>query len=74
MKVWLRWLILALFAIYFFGPLLSMLDFSTKKNGGGRTGAAWKALVTDEQVRHAIVQSLLLSVATVVLMLVLLVP
>ncbi|MCA1982941.1 ABC transporter permease [Nocardioides nematodiphilus] len=74
MKAWLRWLILALFAIYFFGPLLSMLDFSTKKNGGGRTGAAWKALVTDEQVRHAIVQSLLLCVATVVLMLVLLVP
>ena len=74
MKAWVRWLILALFAIYFFGPLVSMLDYSTKKNGGGRTGAAWKALVTDEQVRHAIVQSLLLCVATVVLMLVLLVP
>lgn len=74
MKPWLRWLILALFAVYFFGPLLSMLDFSTKKTGGGRTGAAWRALVTDHEVQHAIVQSLMLCVTTVVLMLVLLLP
>jgi len=74
MKPWLRWLILLVFAIYFFGPLLSMLDFSTKTTGGGRSGAAWKALVTNHQVLDAIGQSLLLCLTTVILMLVLLLP
>lgn len=74
MRGWLRWPILVLFALYFFGPLASMLDFSTKKTGGGRTWGAWKALVTDDQVQHAIGQSLLLCATTVVLMLVLLLP
>ena len=74
MKRWLRWLILLVFAVYFFGPLLSMLDFSTKTGTGGRSGAAWKALVTNHEVLGAIGQSLLLCVTTVVLMLVILLP
>lgn len=74
MSRWVRWTVLALFAVFFFGPLLSMLDFSTKTNSGGRTLAAWKALVTNDQVLHAILQSMLLSVTTVALMLVLLLP
>jgi putative spermidine/putrescine transport system permease protein len=74
MRAWVRWLILAVFAVYFFGPLASMLDFSTKTVQGGRTWAAWKALVTNDQVLHAIGQSLLLCLTTVALMLVLLVP
>ena len=74
MKTWVRWLILFCFAVYFFGPLLSMLDFSTKTNTGGRTLEAWRALVTNDQVFAAIGQSLLLCLTTVVLMLVLLLP
>jgi putative spermidine/putrescine transport system permease protein len=73
-KAWVRWLILTLFAIYFFGPLLSMLDFSTKTTTGGRSAAAWKALVTNHDVLAAIGQSLLLCATTVALMLVILLP
>lgn len=73
MKPWVRWLILFAFAIYFFGPLLSMLDFSTRYPSG-RSFEAWKALVTNDQVLSAIGQSLLLCVTTVALMLVLLLP
>lgn len=74
MRPWVRWPILALFALFFFGPLLSMLDFSTRTTAGGRSWAAWKALVTDEEVLHAIGQSLLLCATTVALMLLLLLP
>ena len=74
MRTWVRWLILAIFALYFFGPLLSMLDYSTRTNTGGRSGAAWKALITNPDVLTAIRQSLLLCLTTVVLMLVLLLP
>jgi putative spermidine/putrescine transport system permease protein len=74
MRAWVRWPILALFAVYFFGPLLSMLDFSTRTAEGGRSWAAWKALVTNEPVLRAIGQSLLLCATTVVLMLLLLLP
>jgi putative spermidine/putrescine transport system permease protein len=69
-----RWLLLLPFLIFFLGPLVSMLDFSTQERGGGRTWRAWAALVEDEQLREAILTSLLLAVFTVVLMVVLLVP
>ena len=66
----------ALFALYFALPLLSMLDFSTRAKGDatGRTSDAWVALVENDDLREAIVSSLLLAVFTVVLMVVLLVP
>lgn len=52
-----------------------MADFSTRNLiAGGRTAAAWRNLVADEQLYHAIVISLLLAVFTVIAMLVLLVP
>jgi putative spermidine/putrescine transport system permease protein len=70
----LRAVLALLFTVFFFGPLLAMLDFSTRQRDGGRTGRAWAALVEDETVRESIVTSLLLAVLTVVLMLVLLVP
>ncbi len=70
-----RAVLLALFGLYFAVPLLSMLDFSTRKVGqGGRTGAAWAALVEDPQIRAAIGTSLLLALFTVLLMLLLLTP
>lgn len=66
---------LLLFAAFFFVPLLSMVDFSTRVIGGsGRTLQPWKNLLTDELIRSSIVNSLLLSMLTVVLMLVLLTP
>lgn len=71
-----RIVVIALFAIYFFLPLLAMLDFSTRAKGGqeGRTGAAWANLLTNDALRTSIITSLILAVVTVVLMLVLLVP
>jgi putative spermidine/putrescine transport system permease protein len=65
---------LVVFAVFFFGPLLAMLDFSTRSTGGGRSWDAWANLVQDPELSSAIVTSLLLAVFTVVLSLVLLVP
>jgi len=69
-----RVVLLLLFAVFFFGPLLAMLDFSTRGTNGSRTWAAWANLVEDPELNRAIVASLLLSLFTVVLMLLLLVP
>jgi putative spermidine/putrescine transport system permease protein len=70
-----RWVLLALFGIYFMFPLFAMADFSTRDIlNGGRTLQAWVNLEQDEQLYHAIGISLLLAGFTVVLMLVLLVP
>ena len=71
-----RGIAFALFALYFALPLLSMLDFSTRAKGDatGRTSDAWVALVENDDLREAIVSSLLLAVFTVVLMVALLVP
>jgi len=69
-----RVLLLLLFATFFVLPLYSMLDFSTRATGGGRTWQAWVNLVEDPTLSAAIVLSLLLALFTVVSMLVLLVP
>ena len=72
----LRVVVLLAFAAYFLMPLLAMLDFSTRARGGatGRTWEAWTNLVDDEDLRAAIVTSLLLALSTVALMVLLLVP
>jgi putative spermidine/putrescine transport system permease protein len=70
-----RWLLMVPFAVFFLVPLLAMLDFSTRRTGGGgRTWQAWRNLVENDQLYHAIVISLLLAASTVVVMLALLVP
>lgn len=69
-----RVVLLLVFAVFFFGPLLAMLDFSTRGTDGSRTWDAWANLVRDPELKHAIVSSLLLALFTVVLMLLLLVP
>jgi putative spermidine/putrescine transport system permease protein len=74
MKSWVRWLILFLFAVYFFGPMVSTFIESTKYPGHPSSLKAWSALVTNNEVLTAIGQSLLLCLTTVVLMLVLLLP
>ncbi len=70
-----RGVALTAFAVYFVVPLLSMLDFSTRaRKGEGHTWDAWRALVQNDDLREAIIASLLLALFTVVLMIVLLVP
>lgn len=69
-----RGALLAVFAVFFLVPLYSMLDFSTREIGGGRTGQAWANLVQDPALTSAIITSLLLALLTVVGMLVLLLP
>ncbi|HSJ22538.1 MAG TPA: ABC transporter permease subunit [Nocardioidaceae bacterium] len=69
-----RAVLLGLFAVFFLVPLYSMLDFSTREIGGGRTGQAWANLVQDPNLTSAIITSLLLALLTVVGMLVLLLP
>ena len=69
-----RMLMLLGFAVLFFGPLLAMLDFSTRGVDGSRTWDAWANLVKDPELNRAIVSSLLLALFTVLLMLLLLVP
>ena len=61
-----RVVLLLLFAVFFFGPLLAMLDFSTRGTNGSRTWAAWANLVEDPELNRAIVASLLLSLFTAV--------
>lgn len=67
---------LLLFATYFAVPLLAMLDFSTRAKGGetGRTLDAYRVLVENEDLRQAIIASLMLAVLTVALMVLLVVP
>lgn len=69
-----RWTILGLLAAYFLLPMLAMLDFSTKGNGGARSLAAWRAIGSDSELLHAIAASLELAVLTSLAMLLLLVP
>jgi putative spermidine/putrescine transport system permease protein len=69
-----RAVLLGLFAVYFLVPLYSMLDFSTRELGDGRTGRAWVNLVQDPNLTSAIITSLLLALLTVLGMLVLLLP
>ena len=70
-----RVVLLVVFGVYLVSPLVAMLDFSTRNIGGtGRTWDAWVTLVQDEDVRSAIIASLLLAVFTVAAMLLLLVP
>lgn len=67
---------LLLVGAYFLIPLWSMLDYSTQVPGSapGRTAEAWKKLVQDDTLFATIVTSLTLSVITVALMVLLLLP
>lgn len=65
----------ALFALFFLFPLYAMADFSTRNLlGHGRTLAAWRNLLADDALFHAIVISLALAALTVLTMLAILVP
>jgi putative spermidine/putrescine transport system permease protein len=70
-----RGALLVLFGLFFLFPLYAMADFSTRNLlAGGRTLQAWQNLISDDALFASIVTSLLLSVFTVLVMLVLLLP
>ncbi|MBI4900966.1 MAG: ABC transporter permease, partial [Actinobacteria bacterium] len=72
-----RAVLLALFALYFFLPLISMANFSVQGKGpleGEITLHYYAELVRNDDLRTAIFSSLLLAALTVLLMVVLLVP
>jgi len=68
-----RWLVLLAFGVFFLLPLFAMLEFSTRQ-AGGRSFAAWRAIVQDPDLVSAITISLELAALTVVGMLLLVVP
>ena len=72
-----RGVLLLLFAVYFFLPLVGMAKYSVEGKGplkGKITFHYYAELVRNEDLRGAIISSLLLALLTVVLMVVLLVP
>ncbi len=71
-----RIVILVLLATFFVGPLLSLLEFSTRGIGltAPRTLEPWRQVVTDAAVRDAVVSSLELAALTSVVALALMVP
>ncbi|GHH62289.1 ABC transporter permease [Lentzea cavernae] len=70
----LRTIILLVLGVYFVLPLIAMAEFSTRGREGSRSLESWTSIVDDEGLMEALVNSLLLSVTSAVLMLVLLVP
>jgi len=66
-------LVLLAFGVFFLVPLFAMLEFSTR-GVGGRSFAAWRAIVQDPDLVQAIIISLELAALTVVGMLLLVVP
>ncbi|MCW2771523.1 MAG: transporter permease [Aeromicrobium sp.] len=69
-----RVVVLTVLGLFFLVPLGSMAAYSVRVPAGGRTLDFWRQLGQDPDLRGAIVTSLELSLLTVVLMLVLLVP
>jgi putative spermidine/putrescine transport system permease protein len=70
----LRTVVLLVLGVYFILPLIAMAEFSTRGRGGSRSLESWTSIVDDDGLMEALVNSLLLSVTSAVLMLVLLVP
>ncbi len=77
-----RWVIVTLVLLFFAIPILSLLDSSSRLRGGGRDWSAWDPIVqiagsadpSSQLIREGLVNSLLLVAATLVLMLLLLIP
>ena len=77
-----RWTIVTLVLLFFAIPILSLLDSSSRLRGGGRDWSAWDPIVqiatstdaSSQLIREGLRNSLLLVAATLVLMLLLLIP
>lgn len=77
-----RWVVVAVVLLFFAVPILSLLDSSSRLRGGGREWSAWDPILqvatssdpSSRLIRDGLVNSLLLVAATLVLMLLLLIP
>ena len=76
-----RWVVVAASGVFFLLPLFAMLEFTTRKPGGGRTAATWAELADVQKIQTdypelwaGLKASGGMVVLTVVIMLVLLVP
>lgn len=77
-----RWVIVTVVLLFFAVPILSLLDSSSRLRGGGRDWSAWDPIVqvfsssdaSSQLIREGLLNSLLLVAATLVLMLLLLIP
>lgn len=77
-----RWIVVTVVLLFFAVPIVSLLDFSSRLRGGGRDWVAWDPIVgvftsadpSSQAIRDGLLNSLLLVAATLVLMLVLLIP
>ncbi len=70
----LRWLVLLPISAFMLLPLVAMLEFSTRAQGGGHGLGTWLAIGATPELVQAIWLSLELALLTVVMMLVLLLP
>jgi putative spermidine/putrescine transport system permease protein len=81
-QVLFRWVTVVVVMLFFAVPILSLLDFSSRLRGGGRNWDEWAPILqvatssdpASVAIRSGLLNSLLLVVATLVLMLVLLIP
>ncbi len=77
-----RWIIVVLVMLFFAIPILSLLDFSSRLRSGGRDWSSWDPIVqiatsadaSSQAIRDGLLNSLILVAATLVLMLILLIP
>lgn len=77
-----RWVIVGVVLLFFAIPILSLLDSSSRLRGGGRNWSAWDPILqiatssdpSSQLIRDGLRNSLLLVAATLVLMLLLLIP
>lgn len=71
---WWSWLLVGLGALYFIVPLLSMLEFSLKAKRGVYSFKAYESVLNDQQFWETFSYSLALSLVTIVLGILLVVP
>lgn len=77
-----RWVVVTVVLLFFAVPILSLLDSSSRLRGGGRDWSAWDPILqvftssdaSSQLIREGLLNSLLLVAATLVLMLLLLIP
>jgi putative spermidine/putrescine transport system permease protein len=69
-----RWVVFALAAVYFVGPLAAAAEFSLRTGESGYGIANYTAILRDAALRDSLAASLQIALATIVVTLVLMVP
>lgn len=77
-----RWMIVVLCLLFFFTPLVALLDFSTRLRNGSRNWDSWQPIFhlataqddASKEIREGLFNSIYLVIVTIAIMLVLLVP